>query len=464
MDANMKPLQSDALEAATSDTDARPAKRKILRQHRILTEAYVALLLFMVVYCARPEDWIPGLSNVPLAKVAGVLALIAFVLSVGQVRQRLPREVILLFLLTAQLFVTAPMSPVWKGGAFQKSVGFAKVGLVVLVMVIAVNTAKRLRQLLFIQAVSVAAISAVAVWKGQMLGSRLNGVLNGNYSNPNDLALSIVITLPLCLSLLFLTKNAFWRGAWALAMLVMTYTVFLTGSRAGFIALTISSAVCLWEFAVRGRRPYLFVCVAVVGMALWVSSGAMVGGRLKGTFDSGDDVAFAYDSYQARQQLFWRSVEITAQHPLFGVGPGNFQVISGMWHETHNSYTQMSSEAGIPALVFYLVILGCGLKNIKRAKQLSRNRKEFQVLAGGLNASLAGFVVGSFFASDAYQFFPYFLVAYTTALLHISRKYSSESKTNERARETATQNFARTQSNQLSNDVIESQVMLRLSG
>ncbi len=63
----------------------------------------------MVVYCARPEDWIPGLSNVPLAKIAGVLALVAFVLSLGQIRQRLPREVIFIILLTGQLFVTVPM-------------------------------------------------------------------------------------------------------------------------------------------------------------------------------------------------------------------------------------------------------------------------------------------------------------------------------------------------------------------
>ena len=62
-----------------------------MSKHKQLAEAYVALLLFMVVYCARPEDWIPGLSNVPLAKIAGVLALAAFGLSVSQIRQRLNR-------------------------------------------------------------------------------------------------------------------------------------------------------------------------------------------------------------------------------------------------------------------------------------------------------------------------------------------------------------------------------------
>jgi O-antigen ligase len=268
-----------------------------------------------------------------------------------------------------------------------------------------------------------------------------------------------VISLPLCLALLFLTKNAFWRAVWALAMLVMAYTVFLTGSRAGFIALAITSAVCLWEFAVRGQRPYLIVCAVVAGMTLWVSSGAIMGERLKGTFDSKDDAASAYGSYQARQQLFWRSIEVTAQHPLFGVGPGNFQVISGFWHETHNSYTQMSSEGGIPALVFYLAILWYGFKNIRRTKQLSTRKKEFKLLAGALNASLAGFVIGSLFASDAYQFFPYFLVAYTTALRGIAKEYVSESH-----KTTPGDLRAATIESKLSDDATASQVILSLSG
>ena len=38
-------------------------------RRRPLVGAYVALLLFMFIYCARPEDWIPGLSHAPLAKV-----------------------------------------------------------------------------------------------------------------------------------------------------------------------------------------------------------------------------------------------------------------------------------------------------------------------------------------------------------------------------------------------------------
>jgi putative inorganic carbon (HCO3(-)) transporter len=294
-------------------------------------------------------------------------------------------------------------------------------------MVMAVNTATRLRRLLLIQGASVAVISAVAVWKGHMLGGRLAGVLNGNYSNPNDLALAIVISLPLCLALLFRSRTIPAKVAWSVAALVMAYAVFLTGSRGGFLALAVTTSVCLWEFAIRGRRSYLLVIVVLLGVVLCISSGTMLRDRLKGTFDSEDDAASAYGSAEERQHLFWRSLEVTAEHPLFGIGPGNFPIISGSWRVTHNSYTQMSSEGGMPALVLYVVILWAGFRNIKKTKRLSRSNKDVKLFAGALHASLAGFVVGSLFASCAYQFFPYFLVAFTTVLLRIAKEQAARS-------------------------------------
>jgi len=153
----------------------------------------------------------------------------------------------------------------------------------------------------------------------------------------------------------------------------------------------------------------------------------MLSDRLKSTFDSENDVASAYGSAEQRQHLFWLSLEVTAEHPLFGIGPGNFPIISDSWLVTHNSYTQMSSEGGIPALVLYVMVLWAGFKNLKRTRKLSGTNQEAKLFAGALHASLAGFAVGSLFASCAYQFFPYFLVAYTTVLLRIAKEQVARS-------------------------------------
>ena len=398
-------------------------------QRKPLVGAYIALVLFVVIYWGRPEDWIPGLSNVPLAKIAGIVAILASVFSLQHIRNRVPREVTYLFLLFGQLFLASLLSPVWRGGALLKTVDFAKILVVVVVMTVAVNTTRRLRLLIFVQAASVAIIAAVSVLKGgHSLDGRVGGMLGGDYSNPNDLALAIVISLPLCFGLLFLTKNKVWRTVWALAILEMAYAVFLTGSRGGFIALTISTVVCLWHVAIRGRRRYLLVLVPLAGVIFWLHSGDMLIKRFNGTFNSQNTTAEAYGSSLQRQQLFWRSIDVTKEHPLFGVGPGNFAELSGSWHESHNTFTQVSSEGGFPSLILYVLILWHGFTNLRTSKRLAARRAELWLLTGVLHASLIGYVVGSVFDSVGFQFFPYLLVAYTTALFSIVKKNASHSQ------------------------------------
>jgi O-antigen ligase len=422
--AQRNPIQNHAAKMiATIESNSISFKRANARR-KPLVGAFVALLLFMFIYCARPEDWIPGLSNVPLAKVAGILAVLALAFSIQHIRQRMPREVIYLALLIGQLFVAASLSSVWRGGAILTTLDFAKVLIVVLVMVVAVTSKERLELLIVVQAASVAIIAAVAILKGHLMAGRLAGALGGIYSNPNDLALAIIVSAPLCLALLFLSRSRVLKVAWVVALLVMLYAVFLTGSRAGFLSLLVAVCVCLWEFAIRGRKRYLLVLAIVGGVILWQSSSGMLAGRLMATFDSRQDVASAYASSEQRQQLLWRSIEITERHPLFGIGPGNFAEVSGSWLVTHNAYTQMSSEGGIPAFLLYVLILWSGFKNARVTKQLMKRKGEFSVLAKALNASLAAYIVGSFFASSAYQFFPYLFVAYTTVLWLIAKKFA----------------------------------------
>jgi O-antigen ligase len=400
----------------------RPASRK-----KQLVGAYVALLLFMFIYCARPEDWVPGLSNAPLAKITGILAFLALLFSLPHVRQRFPKEISYLALLIGELFLASLLSPVWRGGAIQATLEFAKVLIAVIVMAMAANTLRRLRLLLLIQAASVTAIAAVTLWKGYSTQGRLEGMLGGNYSDPNDLALTFVLSIPLCLAMLFLTRSWVWKAVCALAILLMTYDIFLTGSRGGFLSLIITTAVCMWTFAIRGRRPYFLAVALLLGAILLMSSRGIVVDRLKGTFNPNADIAAAYSSSQQRQQLFWKSVEVTMEHPIFGVGPGNFGQLSGSWHVAHNSFTQMSAEGGFPALIFYVLILWRGFKNLRTTRRLAKGQRETILLMKALSASLVGYVVGSCFLSVCYTFFPYFLVGFTSALFLITERLATRS-------------------------------------
>ena len=404
-----------------------PSKPNLKPSHRRerLGFAFFGLVLFMIVYFARPEDWIPGLAAIPLAKITGIIILLALVFSVGSIRWHVPTEVILLTLLVAQLWLTVPFSPVWRGGAFSVMLDFSKVLPLVLVIFLVVRSMKRLRWILFVQGASVAAIAFVSIAHAHILRGRLQGALFGMYGNPNDLALIIDVSLPLCLALVLATGRIWRKLAWTIAALVMIYAVFLTASRGGAIALGVASLACLWQLGVKARRFYLLLLVPAAAVVFWFYAGSKLEQRFQQT-----DVDLARNSQGTeasgsaaqRKELLIQSLKITAEHPLFGVGPGNFEVVSGVWHVTHNSYTQMSAEGGIPAFLLYVLILWCGVGNLRGVRKYRKTGKRIRLFSMALEASLAAYIVGSFFASDAYQLFPYCLVAYTSALHLIAQK------------------------------------------
>ena len=84
----------------------------------------------------------------------------------------------------------------------------------------------------------------------------------------------------------------------------------------------------------------------------------------------------------------------------------------------------MSSEGGIPALILYVLILLSAFRNLRSTGKIAGVQDEIVLLAKALNASMVGYIIGSCFLSLNYEFFPYLLMAYTTALLLIAKKSS----------------------------------------
>ena len=381
--------------------------------------AYFGLVLFLVVYFARPEDWIPGLGAVPLAKITGILVLLALVFSFNSIRWRMPQEVGFLSLLVVQLWLSAALSDVWRGGAASAMLDFSKVLPLVIVLYGAVRSITRLRWILFIQAASVALVAITSIISARTSGGRLRGFVSGVYGNSNDLALVIDLSLPLCLALA-LTTTSYWKKlAWMVAIFAMIYAVFLTASRGGAIALAVVVLVCLWQLGVKSRRYYLLVLVpvAVVVMLLFGGEGLRerFGQTSVETVTSGHKSEASY-SAQERKEVLLQSLKVSVEHPLFGVGPGNFTVVSGVWRATHNTYTQISAEGGLPAFLLYILIIWRGIANLRQVRRQPKTGKEIRLFSMALEASLAAYLVGSFFASDAYQLFPYCLIAYTSSL------------------------------------------------
>jgi O-antigen ligase len=400
-----------------------PQKRKSRRES--LRLVYIGLILFMVEYYVRPDWWIPGLVGFPLLKTISLLILLAVVFSSSHIQWRIPREVIFLGLLMVQLWLAVVFSPVWRGGPFKVMQEFSQVFPLIVIIYWTVQSMKRLRWILFVQAASVAAIAIVSIVNAHAPGGRLEGVISGMYGNSNDFALLIDISVPLCLAFAFTTKSSLEKLLWTFGILAMIYAVFLTASRGGALALLVAGLVCLWQLGVKGRRFYLFLVLPIVVIVMWLYSGNALRQRFSQTSvdpANNNSRTEASESAEGRKELLFRSLKVSAQHPLFGIGPGNFAVVSGNWHVAHNSYTQMSAEGGIPAFCLYIFIFWRAIANLRKIRKYRKTVKNSRLFAMALEASLAAYLVGSFFDSLTYQLFPYYLIAYTSALRRIAQQ------------------------------------------
>jgi hypothetical protein len=77
---------------------------------------------------------------------------------------------------------------------------------------------------------------------------------------------------------------------------------------------------------------------------------------------------------------------------------------------------QIGAEGGIPALVLYILFFIAGFANLRRLRKKKDLDPDMVLFIGALHSSLVGFVVGALFAPEAYQFFPFFAVAQTSAI------------------------------------------------
>jgi O-antigen ligase len=100
------------------------------------------------------------------------------------------------------------------------------------------------------------------------------------------------------------------------------------------------------------------------------------------TSDRGREMMVGADigSSQGRLTLMISSIEMTLMHPLVGVGAGQFpyqlweqrkrQGLPTLFNETHNTYTQVSSELGVPGLIIFLGILVSSIRALRSVTRL----------------------------------------------------------------------------------------------
>jgi O-antigen ligase len=238
---------------------------------------------------------------------------------------------------------------------------------------------------------------------------------SGTIGNSNDLASHLILVLPF---LLFIAMDRRRAAVIRYSMIVpATYAlwvIFGTASRGAMIALAVSFLFVLFRGSARQR-----VAALAVGGILIVAIPIMLHGNAADRLGSmfGGEHEEAKESGDARSYLLKQSLIYTMQHPIFGVGFRQFANYEGRvslaagktgnWHETHNSFTEVSSELGIPAVLFFVLAIGSAFLSVNRVYRKARREGYPEIASAGFCylLSMVGYVVSITFLSNAYRFY-----------------------------------------------------------
>jgi len=283
---------------------------------------------------------------------------------------------------------------------------------------------------------SIAVLVVAVLLETASVGARLAVGLSGTLSNPNDLAAVLVIGLPFCAWYVLASgRPLVLRVVMAAVTAVELVMLLKTGSRMGLLTLLFVGLGLF--FITRGRERLL---LAVVTLAIGLGAIFFVPRAIQERYETmvnrgveesqgNFDALAAISSTHGRWNLFVHSLEVTAHHPLLGVGPGNFSSRNAEiakdageaanWQVTHNSYTQVSSECGIPAALLFGWLLLYGLRNanrLRKAMPLHPELRNAAPMAFWLLVGIAAYGFCGMFAAIAYGYQLPLLVAIVVSL------------------------------------------------
>lgn len=417
---------------------------------------YGALVLVFLRFSYLPETitYFAGINTYVLY-IFGPLALIGVIAFGGLKRtfRYAPAQFWVAFL--AYMILAVPFSS-WRGDSFMLAQTYLRTNFIMLLVTAGLAvTWVECRYLMY--AIALAALFNIATTRLLMIQSadsdRLFLESQGMIADPNDLAAHLLLVLPF---LLFVILRKRTHPALRLILVAaMTYGMFLilrTGSRGGLVALVFTLASILMFGSVRQK-----VAVAIAAPVMFVILVALLPGptwnRLKSFSEGQETSKAAIDSAESRKYLLKKSIEFTFKKPFFGVGPGQFQNYEGReaiaehrrgnWHATHNTYTQISSECGIPALLFFLGAIASTFVALRkiRKKALMMKKDEIVTAAFCITVGLTGYAAASLFLANGYRFQFLAVSGLVIAIWRIASKIPSHSSSQAPTKQPQAENF-----------------------
>jgi putative inorganic carbon (HCO3(-)) transporter len=371
------------------------------------------LLVFLLLVFANIALLVPALEPIAPAQVVAVSALVLVFLERTRSRRpfRLawPESHLLIALVAVGLL--SSFTALWPRYALDNAALLAKCLAVYLLILNTVESWRRMRRLLWVIVLGFL-IPAVGTLHHRVTGQLVEGgraAWIGIFDNPNDLAFTLAMAIPLAAALASVERG--WRrlvlcGAVGLYSLAL----FLTFSRGGLIGFAVVAGLCM----LRWSSPWVRLPAALIFGALLIYVVPEFWQRRQGLADLRDD-----PTVRERLATFEAGYNMFTDRPLLGVGPGCSEIgfpkyapreyAQHGWLHSHNTIVQAFGETGFLGGAAFVLALAFGLAKSRRLARgwRARGRPEVHPVVSSFEISLWGFLACGMAGGYLLSWFPY---------------------------------------------------------
>lgn len=381
----------------------------------ILARPYVGVFVWSWISYMNPHRMSWGFAyNMPFAAITAIAVFIGMFFS--KEPKRIPWTPVtivwLLFVIWMCITTVFALTP-HAAGELDRTL---KIQLMTLVTLMLMGSRERIHQLIWVITLSIGffgikgGVFVLATGGAYKVWGPAGSFITGN----NELALALIIVLPLMWYLRLQTDNKWLRHGFMVAMALMVFSILASYSRGAFLAGT-AMLLMLW---IKSRHKMVIGVTMVVVVTIALAFMPEKWSERMETIETYQEDGSA----MGRINSWWFAYNLAKDRPLVGGGfhtftkelfykyapnPENF-------HDAHSIYFEVLGEQGFVGLILFLTMWLLTFRTgswIVRKTRDVENLTWARDLAAMIQVSLVGYAVGGAFLGLAYFDLPYHLMA-----------------------------------------------------
>jgi probable O-glycosylation ligase (exosortase A-associated) len=304
--------------------------------------------------------------------------------------------------------------------------------LIMTFLVAALATSEeRIRAMFTVMGVSVGVLGARATTEFLLTGGqfKVQGV-GGVELEGNEFALALNMGFTILIGLSYMEDRGWLRYTYRILALFCATAVVGTFSRSGFLGLSLALLLVAW-YSKRRATNLALLGIAAVALLPFIPQKALQRWKSIPTAAELDPSAIA------RIQTWETGLQMIKRHPIFGVGPSNFQeqyshyflqkyMEAANYHPRapHNAYVCLAAESGIPALLLFVSFIVATIVEMWRFRRRLRLLSQGRELSGYcliVQITLMVFLIPNFFISRQNEDLMWHLVGISAGIAALVR-------------------------------------------